>query len=226
MIDDDSELAEILRPALGQYGISIRHAATSSVGLQLLQADTPHVVLLDMMMPDRDGMDVCREIRSSGAAYADIPIVALTARADVTDRIVGLEGGMDDYIAKPCEVRELVARLRAICRMSAPDLVSEGPGLDTMTIFPERLRVSYGAQSIDVTQLEMQLLQYLAHASGQTFSRRDILEAIGHDKASEPALVDTLIYRIRQKLRAAGIPRDLIQTVWGQGYRLRDGIAQ
>lgn len=221
MIDDDVELGDAMRPALEKYGISLTHAETPSTGFEILRKEIPDVVLLDMMLPGMDGMMVCREIRLSDAAWRDVPIVALSARAELTDRIVGLESGIDDYIAKPVEMRELVARLRAVSRPSRRVVrPSEQPAL---TLDRERLEAGFGGVRVQVTALEIEVLGALQAAAGAVLSRSEIYARIGHGTRSDPAMIDTVIYRIRQKFRAEGSHRDFILTVRGVGYSIPGG---
>lgn len=225
MIDDDLELGHALKPMLRKYGIALEQAGTPGSGMEIIKNNRPDVLLLDMILPEKDGMDVCRDIRAAEDGMDHLPIIAFSVRSELTDRVVGLEGGVDDYIAKPCEIRELVARLRAIGRLSGLRTTMDAPKLEFLELHPARLEVSFAGARIAVTALEMTLLTFLDDQRGQILPRRLILRGIGHDPESDPSLIDTLVYRIRQKFRAAGIPRDLIQTIWGEGYRLRDGMA-
>ncbi len=225
MIDDDLELGQALKPMLRKYGIALEQAETPCYGMQILRNDCPDVLLLDMILPEKDGMEVCRDIRASDDSLSRLPIIAFSVRSELMDRVVGLEGGVDDYIAKPCEIRELVARLRAISRLAGLRAPADAPRLEFLELHPARFEASFAGARIAVTELEMSLLACLDDQRGQVLSRRLILGGIGHDPDGDPSLIDTLVYRIRQKFRATGIPRDLIQTVWGEGYRLRDGMA-
>jgi len=207
-----------MKPVLEKYGISLTQAETPQKGLEMLASCGPDVVLLDMMLPEMDGMTVCHEIRSSDFPRRDIPIIALSARAELTDRIVGLESGVDDYIAKPVELRELVARIRAVKRWPAPAGKPELPA--AVVIDETRMVASHDRFTVDLTGLEIQILKALSDARGNVLSRLQILERIRHSEHSDPAIIDTIVYRLRRKFRLAGSPDDLILTVRGRGYRL------
>lgn len=220
MIDDDTELSEAMRPVLAKYGIDLCSASTPEEGLRMLRQDMPDVLVLDMMLPGMDGMMVCREIRLSNEPWRDVPIVALSARAELTDRVVGLESGIDDYIAKPVEPRELIARLRAVSRGNRPISASErrpqpqpALGLDEA-----RLEASFEGVKVQVTELEFQVLSVLKAGRGKVLSRANIQQRLGLSPQSDPSMIDTIVYRIRQKFRAEGVMRDFIQTVRGSGY--------
>ena len=229
MIDDDEELGEILRPVLERYGIDLRIAFTPSEGFKQLEDEIPDVLLLDMMLPEMDGMAVCRQIRGSSSPYQKIPIVALSARSELTDRVVGLESGIDDYIAKPFETRELVARLGAVIRRKrhmsdTPDTVAniQAPRKG-LILAASRLEAFYDGYKATLTDLEMQIISQLKLAEGKVLSRTEIFDRIGHSQESDPAMIDTIIYRVRQKFRDAGLNIDFIHTVRGQGYRIAAG---
>lgn len=229
MIDDDLDLGETITPMLELYGITLTQAATPQDGLARLRQDRPDVLLLDMMLPGTDGMDVCRQIRAAPDLFGTPPIVVLSARAELTDRVVGLEAGVDDYIAKPFELRELVARLRAITRArQRPALFSAAPGTaslpqDGLVLDRTRLEATFNGVRVAVTDLELHLLGALQAARGEVLSRTALLSHLGHSPDSDPALVDTLVYRIRQRFRADGGATDVIITVRGQGYRVPEG---
>ena len=227
MIDDDEDLGETITPLLERYGITLLQSATPQAGLARLRADRPDAVVLDMMLPEMDGMEVCRLIRAAPEVYGNPPIVALSARAELTDRVVGLEAGVDDYIAKPFELRELVARLRAITRSQGraglvPRPVAPPDTREALALVLDagRLEALQGSVRVSLTQLELHLLQALQSAGGQVLSRAALLPLIGHGPDSDPALIDTLVYRIRQRFRAAGGRPDVIVTARGQGYAL------
>ncbi len=225
MIDDDEDLGEAIIPLLERYGITLSQSATPQAGLARLREDRPDAIVLDMMLPEMDGMEVCRLIRAAPEVYGNPPIVALSARAELTDRVVGLEAGVDDYIAKPFELRELVARLRAITRSQGragvPLRAAQRPDTrEALVLDAKRLEALQGSIRVSLTQLELELLQALQTAGGQVLSRAALLPMIGHGPDSDPALIDTLVYRIRQRFRAAGGRPDVIVTMRGQGYAL------
>ena len=228
MLDDDDEPGPLMKPMLEKYGMDLTLAFAPSQAFALLEEESFDAMLLDMMLPELDGMSVCRSIRSSGKPYADIPIVALTARADLTDKIVALEGGIDDFVSKPVEMRELVARIGAVVRRLREDAKEEGTAPANpvsepaeLLLSPAQMSAVFGPYSVNLTELEMRILQCLQDAQGETLSRAEILDRIGHHTQSDPAMVDTIIYRVRHKFREQGLKTDFIKTLRGQGYSIK-----
>lgn len=228
ILDDDEELGSLMQPALEKYGMELSLSFAPSQAFEMLDAEEFDCLLLDMMLPELDGMAVCRAIRSSGKAYAEIPIVALTARAELTDRIVALESGFDDFVAKPMEMRELVARIGAVVRRKRDDTDAQAapPAPEPQThsglhLSPAHMSAVYGAYAVNLTELEMRVLTALSEADGAILSRADILNHIGYNDQSDPAMIDTIIYRVRQKFRDQGLATDFIKTLRGQGYCIR-----
>jgi len=212
LIDDDEKLAPLLKDYCARYDISITSAIKPSIGLEALKAENFDAVILDIMLPEMDGFEVCRTIRTN----SDIPIIMLTARGDVTDRVVGLEIGADDYLPKPFEPRELVARVNTIVkRKSVSARTIDVMQFDTLIIDTIQREVHVGGKNIVLTTMEYQLLLLLAKSPGRDFSRDDILNQL---KGTETELfsrsVDILISRLRSKLK----PAEPIKTVYGSGY--------
>lgn len=220
LIDDDNKLGAVLTEYCARFSIEITSALKPSDGFAALQHNTFDAVILDVMLPEMDGFDVCREIRSS----SDIPILMLTARGDVTDRVVGLELGADDYLPKPFDPRELVARLQTNIKRhqgqrSEDDRSATFPNgeqhFEGLALIPAQREVRVHDKPITLTTMEYQLLMYLASEPGKTYSRDEIL---GHLKGTENELfsrsVDILVSRLRSKLK----PETPIQTVHGAGY--------
>ncbi len=209
IIDDDEKLAQLVKEYCARYQITVSEELLPSSGLERLRGEMFDAVILDVMLPEMDGFEVCKAIRS----FSEIPIIMLTARGDVMDRVVGLELGADDYLPKPFEPRELVARLNSIAKRKPTDtgeLCFEGLQINTQ----ERV-VKVADKPVDLTTMEYQLLLLLASAPGKDFSRDDILN---HLKGTETELfsrsVDILISRLRSKLK----PTTAIKTVYGSGY--------
>jgi DNA-binding response OmpR family regulator len=216
IIDDDRKHSELLQRYLGRFGISLICAYDAEQGFRRLRSEEPDLLLLDVMLPGRDGFDICREVRKS----SDIPIIMLTARDDVIDRVSGLEIGADDYMAKPFEPRELVARINAILRRadstgpSASSLHFDGLSIDT-----ETRAVTVDGAPVDLTSMEYELLLILARRRGKKLSRDDILgELRGIDASILTRSVDIMVSRLRQKIGDSVKPARFIQTVWGRGY--------
>lgn len=209
IIDDDEKLAELLAEYCASYEISIDSAQLPSVGLEKLKRETFDAVILDVMLPEMDGFEVCKAIRS----FSEIPIIMLTARGDVMDRVIGIELGADDYLPKPFEPRELVARVNSIVKRKPVE--SGVMSYDGLTINPQQRVVEVQGREIELTTMEYQLLLLLAASPGKDFSRDDILNQL---KGTETELfsrsVDILISRLRNKLK----PLKPIKTVYGSGY--------
>ncbi|NUB45438.1 response regulator transcription factor [Fertoebacter nigrum] len=226
ILDDDEELGGLMQPVLAKYGMDLSLAFTPSQAFEQLDRQAFDALLLDMMLPELDGMSVCRTIRASGKPYAQISILALTARAELTDRIVALESGIDDFVAKPVEMRELVARIGAVVRRhrdnrEPPPPVPEPQVHSGLSLSPTHMSAVYGTFEINLTELELRILQPLSEAGGAILSRAEILERIGYDTQSDPGMIDTIIYRVRQKFRDQGLKTDFIKTLRGQGYCIR-----
>ncbi len=213
IIDDDERLASPLADYFARFNLSLTSATHPNEGFKRLQQDDFELVILDVMLPDIDGFELCRKIRK----HSDIPIMMLSARGEVTDRVVGLELGADDYVAKPFEPRELVARIQNILKRN--DHTGHGKNLiqfDQLEIDKARLIVKVNQEEINLTTSEYQLLLMLASAPGRSFSRDDILNFLkGTEVEIISRAVDILISRLRQKLK----PTDYIKTIWGAGYQ-------
>lgn len=216
IIDDDRKHSDLLQAYFKRYGINLICALEAEDGLKKLQREEPDMLLLDVMLPGKDGFEICREVRKS----SNIPIIMLTARGDVIDRVSGLELGADDYIGKPFEPRELVARVQATLRRAQ----SAGPAsgrlsFEGLTIDTETRSVFVDEQPVDLTSMEYELLLILAKRHGRKLSRDDILSELrGIDAAILTRSVDIMISRLRQKLGDSIKPPRFIQTVWGRGY--------
>lgn len=215
LIDDDRRHSELLRTYLGRFGMDLVCAADADAGLARLEAVDPDLLLLDVMLPRRDGFEICREVRRKSS----IPIVMLTARDDVIDRVSGLELGADDYICKPFEPRELVARIQSVLRRT--DSRGGRPRLDFsgMQIDLDARTVSVDGKPVELTSMEFELLSVLARHAGRKMSRDEIqVELRGIDAALLTRSVDIAVSRLRQKIGDTGKPARFIQTVWGRGY--------
>lgn len=212
LIDDDARLAELLGRYFAKHDLDLDSALKPSAGMEKLLAGRYDLVILDVMLPEKDGFDVCRDIR----AESDIPIIMLTARGEVMDRVVGLELGADDYLPKPFEPRELVARIQRILKRSAHN-GNDGAILrfGVLSIDTGSQQVMHSGQPIPLTGMEYRLLNLLAGKAGRTLSRDEILNQLkGIDTELLSRSVDILVSRLRQKLR----PGEYIKTVRNSGY--------
>ena len=217
LIDDDRRLHELLTSYLEQNGFTVTGAPDGQRGLQALDAQPFDIVLLDIMMPGVDGLEVCRRIRLKSR----VPIVMLTAQGDETDRVVGLELGADDYLAKPFGPRELVARMRAVLRRTSPDAATERVVVNEICIDVPAHTVQVDGRDIEVTGIEFDILLALARRAGRVVGRDALLNAAGRsDVTVGDRTVDVHISHLRQKLGDdTRIPKK-IKTIRGVGYVL------
>ena len=216
MIDDDQELAGLVVELLQREGVLTEHAATGAAGLSALQAETPDVLLLDVMLPDANGLELCRRLRAEGC---ELPILMLTARGDPMDRVLGLEIGADDYLGKPFEPRELVARVRALARRSRQAERRTLLRFGELSIDLLGRRASLGSIALALTSAEFKLLAALAAQPGRPVAREALSAAVqpGNYVPLDRA-VDVQVARLRKKLCAAPGGLEWIETVRGEGY--------
>jgi two-component system, OmpR family, alkaline phosphatase synthesis response regulator PhoP len=220
VVEDEPGIARLVQDYLERAGFAVARASTAAEALAFARAKAPALVVLDLGLPDLDGLDVTRELRRLG----DTPIVMLTARGDESDRIVGLELGADDYVVKPFSPKELVARIRAVLRRGD----SKAPrgetvrALDIVVDVPRR-RVTVGDRQVELTATEFALLKTLAREPGRVFTRGQLLDAVhGVSFESYERAVDAHVKNLRKKIEPASGPPRYIQTVHGVGYRLAD----
>ena len=215
LIDDDTELGPPLAAYFARFELQLEQALRPSEGLARLARGGFDVAILDVMLPEMDGFALCREIRKT----SDLPILMLTARGDVMDRVVGLELGADDYLPKPFEPRELVARVQTVLRRRQPARPAQGSPLqfDGLQIDPVTRQVQRAGQALELTSTEFDLLHLLAREPGKVFSRDDILNQLrGHEAELYTRAVDIVVSRLRKKLE----PLDCIKTLRNAGYSL------
>ncbi len=222
IIDDDDGLNRLLEEYLGKFGHHLTCATSAAEGLRTLQRQPPDLLILDIMLPDQDGLSLCREIRRE----YDLPIIMLTARGDVTDRIVGLELGADDYLAKPFEPRELVARIDSVLRraserhnrrqLSKQNIATCGD----LILEPERRTCSLAGVELELTSTEFDLLHLFMQSRGCVLSRDQLLTKLrGVDADVYDRSIDMLVSRLRQKLGDDSRSPRFIKTVWRTGYQ-------
>jgi len=217
IVEDDERLAAVVRDGLAHYGYQVTVVGDGATALAAVRQCPPALVVLDLMLPDLDGMEVCRRLRASGGP----PVIMLTARDAVTDTIAGLESGADDYVTKPFVLDEVVARVRAVLRRHAPRTETLLRVADLMLDATGR-RVWRGARPVELTAREFELLDCLMQHAGQVLTTATLLERVwGYDFAVESNAVKVYVAYLRQKLNAGGEP-DLIQAVRGVGYVLRE----
>lgn len=222
MIEDDVRLADMVVAYLGQSGYRVTHAGDAKTGLANLQDTTPELVILDLMLPDMDGLEVCRRIRALPGALARTPVLMLTAKGDPMDRIIGLEMGADDYLPKPFEPRELLARIRAVLRRQGDSLVAPAGNtmrFGTLEIDRDARTVAVADQACELTSYQFDLLVALAERAGRVLTRDQIMEAVrGRELDAFDRSIDVHMGRIRVAIEADAKSPKRILTVRGVGY--------
>ncbi|AGX87559.1 response regulator transcription factor [Candidatus Symbiobacter mobilis] len=221
MIEDDSRLAQMVGTYLGQSGYGFAHAGDGRTGLDAVQATVPDLVILDLMLPDMDGLEVCRRIRTLEGARAQTPILMLTAKGDPMDRIIGLEIGADDYLPKPFEPRELLARIRAVLRRRADPTPSSTQMLrfGSLEIDGDARTVHLGDKPCELTSYQFDLLLALARRAGRVLTREQIMEAVrGRELEAFDRSIDVHMGRIRAAIEDDARNPKRILTVRGVGY--------
>ncbi len=222
VVEDDRNIVRLLRAYLEQAGYQVFVAYDGETALHIIRHDRPDLVLLDLSLPDRDGWDVTRIVRGD-SNLANTPIVMLTARVEDQDKVVGLELGADDYVTKPFNPREVVARIRAVLRRARgepaqPRVLEVGD----LIIDLDQHRVQVGGRAVNLTPSEFGLLQALAERLGRAFTRQELIEVgLGYGYGGLERTVDSHIKNLRHKLAGADIEAEIIETVFGVGYRLR-----
>ena len=219
IVDDEPIVREVVDRYLRQDGFRVESAVDGPDALRRFAAARPDLVLLDLMLPGIDGLEVCRRLR----AQSNVPIIMLTAKGDETDTIIGLGVGADDYVAKPFSPRELVARTKAVLRRAGtPPPVAEGDALrfGRLTIRPDRRAVEIDGAAVELTAREFDLLLFLAGRPGQVFSRDQLLDKVWDwSYASDGGTVTVHVRRLRQKIEAEPERPRHVKTVWGAGYK-------
>lgn len=218
VVDDDGHIRQVVRYALERAGHQVREAKDGAEALRTVEAEPPDLVVLDILLPEDDGLEVCKRVRQSSR----LPIIFLSSRDDELDRVIGLELGADDYITKPFSPRELVARVAAVLRRALPQEGESKLRTHGALVLDEgRHSCTWAGAPLTLTVVEFALLSALLSAPGRVFERAQIVtQAYGHGHYITERTVDSHIRRLRKKL--AGVGADPIETVYGVGYRLRE----
>ena len=224
VVEDEPDIAELVKYHLEKAGLPARVVGDGKQALDLIVREHPTLVVLDLMLPGLDGMEVCRRLRGSPATRG-IPVIMLTAKAEEVDRIVGLEMGADDYVPKPFSPRELVARDKAVLRRAtAPSEPSEAPVMaGGVRLNPGRHEVAKNGQPVSLSAMEFRLLEFFLRHRGRVYSRAQLLDQVwGQDRFVEPRTVDVHIRRLREKIEDNPRKPSLILTIRGLGYKCRE----
>jgi len=220
VVDDEPQIAQIAKDYLEHAGYSVITASNGRQALEFARAHHPALIVLDLKLPELDGLDVARTLRRE----SDVPIIMVTARVEESDRLAGLDVGADDYVTKPFSPRELVARVKAVLRRAASRPTPGEPlHVADLSIDPTRLTLRRGTTPIDVTPTEFQLLATLAQQPGRVFTRAQLLDAVrGLEVDSFERAIDTHVKNIRRKLELDARNPRYILTVYGVGYKFQD----
>lgn len=217
IVEDETKLARLLQDYLNGEGYKTTVLSDGSTVADFLAEQQPALILLDLMLPGRDGLDVCRDIRQGTHGDAELPIIMITAKVEEIDRLLGLELGADDYICKPFSPREVVARVKAVLRRSqAIEPAADAP----MQLDSDSYRVHAGNATIDLTSVEYQLLATLMSQPGRIFNRDQLMDRIYNDgRIVSDRTIDSHIKKLRRKLRELLPDQELVHSVYGAGYR-------
>ena len=215
IVEDEANIRELLRLYLEREGYAVIEAENGVEGIKQWKSEKPDMILLDVMMPVMDGWAVCKEIR----AESGVPIIMLTAKGETADRVSGLEMGADDYIVKPLEMPEVIARVRAVFRRMAPDEAPEKLFFDNLVIDKQAYDLVIRGKRVDAPPKEIELLYYLASSPNRVFTRAQLLDDVwGFDYFGDTRTVDVHVKRLREKLEGVSDKWEL-KTVWGVGYK-------
>jgi two-component system response regulator VicR len=219
VVDDEIPVTDLIKYNLEKALYQVLVAHDGEAALQIARETNPDLILLDLMLPRIDGLDVCRELRKT----SQVPIIMVTARGEEADRVIGLELGADDYLTKPFSMRELMARIKAVLRRNQPNTESQAllSGPQDLVLDEESHSVSLGGSELPLTRLEYDLIHYLLLHQGQVLSREQLLsQAWGYDFVGDTRAVDSAIKRLRKKLQTQRPGTIFIETVRGFGYRM------
>lgn len=220
VVEDEEKLAQVLKEYLQQSGYNTHCLHHGDEVMPWLENNSPDLIILDLMLPGKDGVTLCREIRKS----SDVPIIMATAKVEEADRLQGLEIGADDYVCKPYSHREMVARVKVILRRVTPARFTQKQANDNAQLFDvdqDKMSISIKQDELDLTPVEFRLLSHMLHRPGVVFSRNDLLDIIYDDyRLVSDRTIDTHIKNVRKKLQAALPEHEVIRSIYGVGYKL------
>ena len=215
VVDDEKNICELIRLYLEKEGFQVSMANNGSDALSMIRKDEPDLVLLDIMMPVLDGWEVCRQVRE----FSKVPVIMLTAKGETFDKVMGLDLGADDYIVKPFDTKEVVARVKAVLRRTAPEEKSKEVHYDKLSVDIERYELRVNDQLVEAPPKEMELLYHLAKNPNRVFTRDQLLDEVwGFEYFGDSRTIDVHIKRLREKLEGVSDQWSL-KTVWGVGYK-------
>ncbi|MFJ3880252.1 response regulator transcription factor [Streptomyces sp. NPDC090077] len=225
VVDDDPTVSEVVAGYLQRAGFTVHRAADGPAALEAAARHRPDLVVLDLMLPGMDGLEVCRRLRANGNATHTLPVVMLTARGDEEDRILGLEVGADDYVTKPFSPRELVLRVRSVLRRASTVLPEDEPGLAAagLSVDPAARRATKDGAELALTLREFDLLAYFLRHAGQVCDRERLMRDVWGWDFGDLSTVTVHVRRLRAKIEEDPADPQLIRTVWGAGYRFEAG---
>lgn len=225
IVEDEANIRQLVRYNLEKEGFQVMEAADGLQGLRTVQREKPDLVLLDLMLPGMDGLEICRTLKGTPSTAA-LPIIMLTAKAEEVDKIIGLELGADDYMTKPFSPRELIARIKAVLRRSQKETALPGElQVGRLRFNFSRYEVSMGGVKLELTPKEYELLKMLATNLGKVFTREQLLEKVwGYEYFGDTRTVDVHVRHLRAKMAADPVTAETLETIRGFGYRLREEI--
>ncbi|WP_415238684.1 response regulator [Seleniivibrio woodruffii] len=216
VIEDETQISSILKDYLQQSGFEVFTLDTGAGAVDTIKKMVPDAVILDLMLPDTDGLEICRQVRK----FSNVPILIATAKVEEIDRLIGLELGADDYICKPFSPREVVARVKAVLRRLSPETAEDVLTAGPVTIQPSKYQVNVNGNDLTLTRSEFELLYIMAKNPGRVFSRTDLIANVhGYEFEGYERTIDSHVKNLRKKLAGAVDGKELIQTVYGVGYK-------
>jgi two-component system, OmpR family, response regulator BaeR len=217
IVEDDERIAQVLKEYLEEEHFNVLILNAGDTVVSSVQISLPDIILLDIRLPDKDGMTICREIRS----FSDVPVIFVTAKVEDIDRLLGLEIGADDYICKPFVPREVVARVKAVLRRTHPGQAENKLEVESLTMDLKAHNVTIGGSQIDLTPIEYNLLKIMMSNPNQVFTRADLISKIqGYDADCYERTIDNHIKNLRKKISLQSRGEEIIHTVFGVGYKI------